>query len=127
MNWLKKNKFFVILFIIASCGFTSYKYIYKPHKTIESLTPNFKGSSLFFLQKANKNFNHWNTKIVVLTGKVSSIDKEGITLNDKIYCQFKTPKEATLIKENQVVRIKGRVIGYDNLLDELKLNQCILK
>lgn len=127
MSWLKRNKLLVVILIIVFGGFSAYKYTYKPHKLIEELTPNYKGEASSFIQKASGNFNLWNTKIVVLTGKVTSIDKEGITLNNQIFCQFKNSKEIASIKKNLVVQIKGRVIGYDNLLDELKLNQCILK
>ena len=127
MSWLKKNKLLVLVLIIAFAGYSSYKYAYKPHETIEESTSIFKGEASSFMQKANENFNNWNSKVVTIAGKVTSIDKEGITLNEQIFCQFKNSKDILLIKENTLIQIKGRVIGYDNLLDELKLNQCILK
>ena len=37
MNWLKRNKFLVVLFILLIGGYSAYKYAYKPHKTIEEL------------------------------------------------------------------------------------------
>ncbi|MCF2873383.1 MULTISPECIES: hypothetical protein [unclassified Tenacibaculum] len=127
MNWLKRNKFLVVLFILLIGGYSAYKYAYKPHKTIEELNVDFEGSSTVFLQKVSQNFSEWNTKIVQLSGKVTAIDENGISLENQIYCQFKNTDARLSIKENDNIQIKGRVIGYDDLLDELKLEQCILK
>ncbi|KAB1155280.1 hypothetical protein F7018_12455 [Tenacibaculum aiptasiae] len=127
MNWLKRNKFLVALFILLIGGYSAYKYAYKPHKTIEELNVDFEGSSTVFLQKVSQNFSEWNTKVVQLSGKVTAIDENGISLENQIYCQLKNTDARLSIKENDNIQIKGRVIGYDDLLDELKLEQCILK
>lgn len=127
MNWLKRNKFLVVLFILLIVGYSAYKYAYKPHKTIEELKIDFEGSSTDFLQKVSQNFSEWNTKVVQLSGKVTAIDENGISLENQIYCQLKNTDARLSIKENDNIQIKGRVIGYDDLLDELKLEQCILK
>jgi hypothetical protein len=31
----------------------------------------------------------------------------------------------TTIKKNQKVTLKGRVVGYDDLMGEIKLDQCL--
>lgn len=127
MNWLKKNRLTILILLIVIAGYSVYKYTYKPHKTIEKLTPNYVGTSNDFLEKASTNFKEWNSKVVELTGDITSIDSEGITLNNQIFCQFKTLNEIPLLKLQQTITLKGRVIGYDDLLNELKLNQCIVK
>ena len=127
MNWLKKNKFLVLLLIIAFGGYSAYEYVYKPHKMIEELTTEFIGNSTELLSKIKVDVNIWNSKIVELSGQITSIDQNGVTLNEQIYCQFKEPLKTSALKENQTIKIKGRIIGYDDLLDELKLEQCIIK
>lgn len=127
MNWLKKNKLLVILLILLAGGYSAYKYAYKPHETIEELAIDFNGNAIEFLQKASQNFAEWNTKVVEISGEITSKDENGFTLNNQIYCQLKNIEDNSSIKENQNIKIKGRVIGYDDLLDELKLEQCILK
>ncbi|MBA6157314.1 hypothetical protein H3Z83_12420 [Tenacibaculum sp. S7007] len=127
MNWLKRNKLLVILLILLAGGYSAYKYSYKPHETIEELAIDFNGNATEFLQKASQNFANWNTKIVEISGEVTAKDENGFTLNNQIYCQLKNIEDNSSIKENQTIKIKGRVIGYDDLLDELKLEQCILK
>ncbi len=127
MNWLKKNKLLALLLIVALVGYSAYKYAYKPHKTIEELSIEYTGNATELLSKIKEDTNIWNSKIVELSGKITSIDTDGITLNEQIYCQFKEPLKTKHLKENQTIKIKGRVIGYDDLLDELKLEQCIIK
>ena len=69
-------------------------------------------------------FTQWHNKIIQITGTITAIQEEGILLNQDIYCQF----DDKLINaaENEVITLKGRVIGFDELLEEIKLNQCII-
>lgn len=128
MNLQKKSKWtLAIILILFIISFSTYKYIYKPHETIESLSIDYKGTSNNFSTKATTNPNKWLNKTVELSGKITSTDSKGITLSSNIYCQFKNTKELNSLQKNQSITIKGTVIGYDNLLDELKINQCIIK
>ncbi|WP_299716002.1 hypothetical protein [uncultured Tenacibaculum sp.] len=127
MNWLKKNKLLVGIGLFPLIVFLGYKYTYKPHKTIENLVPVYTGNAIEFLQKASLDFKQWNTNIIEITGQVTGIDTKGITLDNKIFCQLKHVKKLSILSQNQKITIKGRVVGYDDLLEELKLNQCILK
>jgi len=128
MNLFLKNKrivFVVVALMIAAYGM--YKYAYKPHETIESLTTSFVGDSSDFLIKIQENPDNWQNKVVQLTGKISSKDKKGVLLNNSIYCQFRTASEVAKLKSLEKITIKGRIIGYDDLLEELKLDQCIIQ
>lgn len=127
MNCLKKNKFILIGLLLVAAIYGAYTYVYNPHKTIEEVDSNYTGASTDFLEMASTNFNEWNSKVVELRGEITGLDSKGVTLNNQIFCQFKTPDKITTLNLNQKITIKGRVIGYDDLLDEIKLNQCILK
>lgn len=128
MNLLKKNKWIVIvLLLLIVGGYSVYQYAYQPHKTTEELKADFTGTSENFLQKVQHNFDAWNNKTVELSGKITAKDKNGITLNQQIYCQFREDFSSENVTENQQITLKGRVIGYDDLLEELKLDQCIIQ
>ena len=99
----------------------------QPPTTIESKEVDFTGSSDTFLAEIQKDISAWQDNVVVLTGIVTQRDENGITLSNRIYCQFRKDVNTTPIKEYQEIRLKGRVIGYDDLLDELKLDQCIIQ
>jgi hypothetical protein len=62
-------------------------------------------------------------KAVEITGKVTNVGKNVITLDGKVSCQLQVSEQVIL---NSQLKIKGRVTGYDDLLEELKLDQCLV-
>ena len=62
-------------------------------------------------------------KAVEITGKVTNITENVITLDGKVSCQLQVSEQVNLDSQ---VKIKGRVTGYDDLLEELKLDQCLI-
>lgn len=116
-----------VLSLIVLTGYMGYKFTYQPHVTIQSKAVDFKGSASALLLELNTAPEKWTNKIVDISGKVSQSDSLGFMLESNIYCQknqeFITPQSSIL---NSTLRIKGRIIGYDDLLEELKLDQVIL-
>jgi hypothetical protein len=47
-----------------------------------------------------------------------------VTLDNTIICNLKSPDSS--IKKDQAVTVKGRVVGFDDLMGELKLDQCFI-
>lgn len=125
MRWLKKNKVIAIVVSLLTISFFVYQYTFRPNESIEDISPEYSGTSIDFIRLATTNFDSWNTKVVHLTGEITALDKNGFTLNNKLFCQFKNEDDSSDVKANQTITIKGRVIGYDDLLEELKLNECI--
>ena len=125
MNLSKKNKFIVFLFAICCSGYVYYTHLMKPPASIESRQVAFTGTAAEFSPKVQENANEWLNNIVVLEGVLTSKDENGITLNNRIYCQFSTRQK--IVVAEQTLQIKGRFIGYDDLLNELKLDQCIIQ
>tara|TARA_B100000795_G_C22768380_1_gene426750 strand:+ start:1146 stop:1532 length:387 start_codon:yes stop_codon:yes gene_type:complete len=128
MSLSKKNKLIiVVLLVIAVVGFTIYKYAMQPPAKIESKKIDFSGTSDELLLKITENTEEWQDKVVLISGKITSIEDKGIVLSSSIYCQLKNPIIINQIDPNNYITLKGRVIGYDDLLEELKLDQCIIQ
>jgi len=124
----KKIKILLALVIIITFGFLAYNYVMtsgardleteksefvvEGSKIMEEFTTNSEGATTKYLNKA-----------VEISGKVTAIDKNVVTINETISCQLKTETAVTL---NSNVVIKGRVTGFDDLLEELKLDQCLI-
>jgi len=125
MNLSKKNKFIVFLLAICCSGYVCYTYLMKPPTGIQSKQVAFTGTAAAFSPKAQENANDWLDKVVILEGVVTSKDENGITLNNRVYCQFSATQK--IVVAEQTLKIKGRFIGYDDLLNELKLDQCIIQ
>lgn len=127
MSSKKRNRvFFIVLISILSIVYFTYREMYKPHKTIESQEVFYKGTATSLLKQVAESPEKWNNKIVEIEGKVTSSDTIGLMLNSSIYCQRNNAFK-TVLMTGKTHTFKGRVIGYDDLLEEIKLDKVILK
>lgn len=127
MNSKKGKWILLFLALVLIGGYAGYKYAYQPHETTEAKTVDYSGSSTAFLEKVSADVNIWLNKAVEISGSITAVDEKGITLSNQIYCQFREDNVVKSLQKGQKIRIKGVVIGYDDLLEELKLNQCIIQ
>lgn len=61
-------------------------------------------------------------KPVALTGVVTSVNDKEVILDEIGVCNFLNQDPS--IKVGQTITIKGRVIGYDDILGGINLDQC---
>lgn len=121
-----RNKIALIILAVALVGaFVGYKIIYKPHQTIEEQAIDFDGKAEDFKTEVTAEPEKWQNKIVMLQGSVSAVDASGSMLNETIFCQFSEPEKLLPFQVGDQIQIKGRFIGYDDLLEEIKLDNCI--
>jgi len=64
----------------------------------------------------------YSDKAIVISGKVTAVSDSIVTIDNTIICNFKIPD--TSIKNEQSISVKGRLVGFDDLMRELKLDQC---
>ncbi len=129
MSLLKKNKgaFSIALLAIIAIGlWTSYQYVFAAPAKTNEITATYTGAADEFKYLVTENPASWSQKIVQLKGTVTAINEEGILLNGTIYCQFENKQNLQSISKNQSVVIKGKYVGFDELLMEIKINQCII-
>ncbi|WP_298426199.1 hypothetical protein [uncultured Kordia sp.] len=125
----KKSKFLIGLILIIAIGvYVGYSYAYKPHTAIEDMEVAFTGSAKDFLEKVKENPESWTQgeKVVELTGVITAKDEKGVSINESIYFQLEEGASTKLLSEGIKTKIKGRIIGYDDLLEELKLDKSII-
>ena len=61
-------------------------------------------------------------KAIAIKGTVTKISEKEVIIDNTIICNLKDLDPT--IKVNQSITIKGRVVGYDDLIGELKLDEC---
>lgn len=61
-------------------------------------------------------------KAIAISGNVTSVNGNEVILDNSIICNLKN-FDPTL-KENQSITLKGRLVGFDDLMGEIKLDQC---
>ena len=120
-----KNKL-IVGFIIFFGIVIAYNYMYPDHRTIseEIVSFNVQADSIFneFVDDVTQAELKYLDQTIVVSGLITSVNVENVTINNKIYCQFESLNND--LKVNDSVAIKGRCIGFDDLLEEIKLDQC---
>ena len=125
MNLSKRAKIVIYLIVLTGLGlFVAYKIIYKPHQTVASQQAAFVGTSEVFKKEVAQNSEKWQNAIVQLNGTITDLDEQGIMMSETIYCQFKNLESLKTLSLETSISIKGRFIGYDDLLEEIKLDNC---
>lgn len=122
---MKKKTGFIFFFIVMIIAF-AYVYTQKPHRDISTESVEFIISSDALLNEFLANevdaSSKFLDKTIVVYGTLSEINNIFLAVDDKIYCKFdKVPPEIPL---NYFLKIKGRCIGFDVLLEQVKLDQC---
>ena len=118
----------IALLIIVIVTFLGYHYIYQDHRDIESETAAFTFTAEditneFEINPSDAESKYLN-KTIIISGIITELNSNQITINDKVFCQLNNAPN--ILKTNQEVTLKGRFIGYDNLLEEIKLDQCYI-
>lgn len=127
----KKLKIVVISFsIIGVIIFLGYQYIINSgERDLKNEKINFsvksKDISNEFLSNIEKANQKYLDKAISISGIVTSVNKNELIIDDIIVCNLEQSNNSS-INTNQKVIISGRVVGYDDLLGELKLDKCFL-
>ena len=124
-----KKKIIITLGILLVLAFVGYKYVYKSHRDIATETVSYSVAVQDVHEAFLKNDSLANAKYldktIVIYGKITDIDLSNkiITVDEKLLATF-NKKLPSNLKLQQNIKIKGRLIGFDDLLEELKMDQC---
>lgn len=124
----KKIKIIGVIFVIALVvGFSVYNYVFHGGTrdlatedvaftvTSKNITAEFATNVIAATQK-------YSDKAIAVSGIVTAVTDSIVTIDNTIICNFKSPD--TTIKNEQAITVKGRLVGFDDLMGELKLDQC---
>lgn len=126
-----KVKLILILLLFSLLAFLGYSYIYKAHRDISTENGIQIKSTEVLLSEFKKDENKANTiyldKVIQVEGKITQIDSVQMffTIDGTLFASFQK-KDFKNIKPHSIVKIKGRFIGYDSLLEELKIDNCVI-
>ena len=120
-----RNKIIFSLIIVFSI-IIAYNYMYPDHRSIseETVSYTLDAESLFneFTEDSQQAELKYLDQTIIVSGVATSINSKSVTISNKIYGQFETLNSD--LKVNDSIAVKGRCIGYDDLLEEIKLDQC---
>ena len=133
MRKLKKMKRKNIVYVTVSLlimvflgTYFYYGFLYKEARNIATETPdlNVSASKLFSDYNADpaKADVIYLNKTVQITAEITKKTDSVIVLENTVFCRFTQKNKEKII--GNTVTIKGKCIGYDDLFQEVKLDQC---
>ena len=136
---MRKNliKGLILVFVLAVC--TIYFVYNKPHRNILEEKARYSLSvtemNEEFLTDEDSAYKKYFDQIVELSGTATSITEKGKGGYDIVLESQGSIANGELVQDdihiadlmNQKVALKGLFIGYDNLLEEIKLSKCSIK
>ena len=118
----------IFILVLGLIIFLGYQYIYQDHRVIENEKPDFIVTSDSIFQKFSEDQKQSETfyldRTLEISGTVTEVNANDLTLDNKIFCKF--IEINSTINLNDKVSLKGRCIGFDELLEQVKLDQCNL-
>lgn len=121
-----KKRLFIFILLIGLI-ILGYRYIYKSHRDIKSENASYVVNSSNILMEFSLNIElsteKYLNKVIEIKGNVTKVNNYGLEIDKKINCYF----DQTIIKVellDKQITIKGRFIGFDELLEEIKIDQC---
>ena len=128
----KKKILFATIALITIVAIVGYNYIYPDHRDIQSEKPAYTVKATSFIKEFQVNEElataKYLNKTIAVEGLLSTIDGNTVVIEDVIFfalSENETPP--TSDKINTAIQVKARCIGYDNLLEEVKLDQATLQ
>ncbi|WP_298138793.1 hypothetical protein [Flavobacterium sp.] len=126
-----KKKIIIFLIIVSVLAFFGYKYIYQSHRDISSETASFS----IKVEQLKKDFSSNDSvanakyldKTIVIYGEVTNVDLENKQLIIDSSLNAKMTSDISAIKVKDKVTLKGRFIGYNDLLEEFEMDQCTIE
>lgn len=124
-----KKKLLLSAVVLLALLFVGYRYLYKSHRDIASETPEFSLTTVHLLSEFSKNAAAANlcyaNKTVLVSGKITSVDaaSHSLVLDGKLSATLLDPAAARALSAGSQITLKGRLVGYDDLLEELKMDQ----
>ncbi len=121
----------ILIFIVAVLGVLAciYFYAYKDHKDIAASEADFTLTVVNLQNEFAQNDSlatvKYQNKVVQVEGTITNVDAstKSVVIDDKIYAQFDTALPANL-EVKKKVKLKGRFLAYDDLVEEFKMDQC---
>lgn len=123
-----KKKLLIFGFFVIITALLLYNYVYKNHRDISNEKESFAISVVDLKNDYNKNDSLANAKYldktIIIYGKISSLDLTNNILTVDTLLSATVKDKNMVLKVNDSIKLKGRFIGYDDLLEEFKMDEC---
>lgn len=127
---MKGKRLYALLGIALLLGIlliSTYKYIYKGHRdiTTERVAYTISAAEMYRDVGTDNNIAKYVDQVVQIHGKITALGQNSLVIDDKVQVGLITdaPNQLTIASQ---ITIKGRCVGYDDLLELVKIDQATL-
>ncbi|MFD0861565.1 hypothetical protein ACFQ1M_05060 [Sungkyunkwania multivorans] len=117
----------ILLSVIAVVAFSAYNYLYQDHRDIakERIDFDIQTTQLKSAMEDTNTSLQFVDKVIQTKGKVTSQDQQSVILDNSIQVNF-NPEVNFTSQMEKTLTIKGRCVGYDDLLELVKIDQATI-
>lgn len=129
---MKKKLLLAAALLLVLFLFVGYRYLYKSHRDIASEVPQATTTSVLLIAEFSKNDSiatlRYAGKTILVNGTVTTVDARAgsIVLDEKISAAIADTAALQEVRQGEKISVKGRFVGYDDLLEELKMDQSTI-
>ncbi|PAM93781.1 hypothetical protein B4N84_16030 [Flavobacterium sp. IR1] len=117
-----------LLILISAGTYFYYGFLFKEARNIETEIPYVSTTAAVLIKAYSsdpaKADSLYLNKTIEIKGVVTKVTDSVMILDNKVFCLFTKKNNAKLLNTETV--IKGKCIGYDELFEEIKLDQCTI-
>ncbi len=128
-----KKKLLILLIVGVVVGGAVYLYtFYKPHPNVQKEKSAFTLSSANLIGEFTADISvateKYIDKVIEIEGVVTDVNSTNAMLDGAVYCSFLEGELGKVVEigQGKTITLKGRVIGFDDLFGEVRLDQCAL-
>ncbi|MGX1931144.1 OB-fold protein [Flagellimonas sp. 2504JD4-2] len=124
---MSKKTLTISFTILIACvlAFMGYKYLNPGQRNIVAETARYELSANDLFSGFSKDGNTYIDQVLLTSGQVTEIDKNSVTLDNKVQVNF-IDAPLSKVEKGSHISIKGRCIGYDDLLELVKIDQATI-
>ncbi|MBA0882208.1 hypothetical protein [Flavobacterium undicola] len=122
----KKLGYGILILLVATIAI--YRYTYQDHRDISSEKATYVVSipelKKEFASNDSLAFAKYQDQTIELTAKITAVDTENkaLVLDNTVFATFNDSLAKDIVS-GKTLKIKGRFLGYDELLEEFKMDQ----
>ncbi len=121
------KKVLIAVVLLGLIGGGVYLYMNKPHRDIDAEVASVKVTSVQLGQDYREDMEGANAiyldKVVEVTGIAAEVADDHILLEGGTYCKLAEAQNKTAQAGDEVT-IKGRVVSFDDLFEEVRMDFC---
>lgn len=124
-----KKGILVVLVLVILGGLGAYFYVFnKPHRDPSSEMASYSLKATELAEEFSANQEAANQKyvdkVVEVSGTVMEITDTYIIMDNVLNCSLVEGEDVSGIQAGDEITVKGRVIAFDDLLEEVKMDNC---